>query len=378
MPHPSLPRHSVRITCLFSLAASADVRSGPSISVPHANTPSEGSHQTTTTERQTSDSNSQDSSSQDSGVEKSGDGMPRSDGSLGREQNPSTSDRDSTVGDSIGQRDAAPDTSGVSAGESEGGSEAVSGGDTDRDEVMAREQYRRELQEQREQLLQRQQQQQDTGGGESKSPQRTTGQTLLDRERERLLEQQKNQQQQEAQDEKEGSHHSQINLESSTNRQQSLYDSGREGESRPHSDSLEPSIRGGSGAGGDGGKSDMVPGETGGGSGEGEGVSPGGGGEPGSEESSDEAGDGKCDPATQADCPEVKDGTKPSHCQRETEREREREGRAVYIETTVYRGSYINLSMHNSRFFSFHVVPLDIYQRGMELVGKLDPERKAQ
>ncbi|CAI8042532.1 Protein sel-1 homolog 1 [Geodia barretti] len=141
--------------------------------------------------------------------------------------------------DQNGEPSPEPGVSEASERERESSTEEVSDDDVEREKVRAKEQYMNELQEQREKLLhqqtlERQQQQwqeerDDASGGESKPAQRTSGKTLLDKERERLLQQQQQQQQhQEGHVEERGNRQSQINVESVTNSQQSLYDSGRE------------------------------------------------------------------------------------------------------------------------------------------------------
>ena len=134
-------------------------------------------------------------------------------------------------------------------------------------------------------------------GEESKPPQkRTFDRTLLDKERERLLQQQQHQQQQEQRDdvEEERSRLSEMNVESLTNSQQSLYDSGRDeqpdsdgggGESSVGGEERSEGVLAGEGVGGE-----DVRGEV------------GGGGEEGGAE------DGTCDPLTPGDCPDINDG----------------------------------------------------------------------
>ena len=200
--------------------------------------------------------------------------------------------------------------------ERESSTEEVSDDDVEREKVRAKEQYMNELQEQRDELLhqqtlERQQQQwqeerDDASGGESKPAQRTSGKTLLDKERERLLQQQQQQQQQEGHVEERGNRQSQINVESVTNSQQSLYDSGREEQPENADRGIRES--GEDGDSGEKGRDGGTPGARG------EGGDLGAGGEDVRWEREGREGEGEsedrtCDSQTPGDCPEIKDGT---------------------------------------------------------------------
>ena len=215
--------------------------------------------------------------------------------------------------DQNGEPSPEPGVSEASERERESSTEEVSDDDVEREKVRAKEQYMNELQEQREKLLhqqtlERQQQQwqeerDDASGGESKPAQRTSGKTLLDKERERLLQQQQQQQQQqEGHVEERGNRQSQINVESVTNSQQSLYDSGREEQPENADRGIRES--GEDGDSGEKGRDGGTPGARG------EGGDLGAGGEDvrWEREGEGESEDRTCDSQTPGDCPEIKDG----------------------------------------------------------------------
>lgn len=330
----------------------------------HAGTPPASGGDHTTTDQQTSGprESSNSASQASSGNRQSGGQVsPGPDGQLGSEKTPSSSSTDSTVGDSNDQdthsrlnqgtpsptpnnldidpkveqnsdspkmnepgftfggsegSSAEPGPSEPSDQEGEGGTEAANNEDPEMEKVRARERYKEQLEKQRVELLhqqaveRRQQQQQqeevqDMSASDSKQFQRTSSKTLLEKERERLLQQQQQQQkqqqkQQQSDEEGKRTHKSQINVESRSNSQQSLYDSGME---------EQDGVDGGRGIGEDGGSGEMGSdsGEGGDGSAAGEDVKREGGGE-GERGGEGEAEDETCDPQTPGDCPEIKDG----------------------------------------------------------------------